>query len=562
MADLIKKIKIKKQDGTFTDYIPIGAEASNVNTEDGLSVENKLKKKPYYFDTVADMKAATYLKNGDMAITSGYYEINDGGEAEYKIVQSSDIYVENLNNNLKAELIIRGEWNNVLKFGIKNDGTTDISTSLTNALATGLKNIFFPNGTYLLSEKLIIPATCRTIKGEHQRYTTIQCSTDGFEISGSYYVNIDNIRMVGTSSNANTALKGRFCNSNLNNIWIENFQYGIYITGGCWITSFNYGYFSNCSYGIYKDNDGNFNANTIRNCSFGNNQYSIYIASSSQNINIYSDDFESNQHCVSVRGSTSLLNIEDCYCEGNVNIFQIDTRSFTDSSYFMKRCRLYASSTNAAPGWIAIFPTTSSDDTLACPFTISDCFIYFNGTENKPFSFMDTNEGTYTKTYIAINILNNCYKYLNKTNYPYTYFDLIDTTNLPNYMNDTARFAIKTDLIYDRIGTTLLWTLNNKGVDNGFRYIANVYHVFGYYEFTSTGASNYTITIPRHCGAYTTYSKKHTVTIMYTDGTIQECIMNINNTTMVIIGLDTSKTTQMAIFDCTYIGTSAMSPAS
>ena len=44
MADLIKKIKIKKQDGTFTDYIPIGAEASNVSTEDGLSVENKLNK--------------------------------------------------------------------------------------------------------------------------------------------------------------------------------------------------------------------------------------------------------------------------------------------------------------------------------------------------------------------------------------------------------------------------------------------------------------------------------------------------------------------------------------
>ena len=45
MADLIKKIKIKKQDGTFTDYIPIGAEAQNINVEDGESVELKLNKK-------------------------------------------------------------------------------------------------------------------------------------------------------------------------------------------------------------------------------------------------------------------------------------------------------------------------------------------------------------------------------------------------------------------------------------------------------------------------------------------------------------------------------------
>lgn len=38
MADLIKKIKIKKQDGTFTDYIPIGAEADNINFDNGYSL--------------------------------------------------------------------------------------------------------------------------------------------------------------------------------------------------------------------------------------------------------------------------------------------------------------------------------------------------------------------------------------------------------------------------------------------------------------------------------------------------------------------------------------------
>ena len=44
MADLIKKIKIKKQDDTYTSYIPIGADAENVDCSDGESVELKLNK--------------------------------------------------------------------------------------------------------------------------------------------------------------------------------------------------------------------------------------------------------------------------------------------------------------------------------------------------------------------------------------------------------------------------------------------------------------------------------------------------------------------------------------
>ena len=107
MADLIKKIKIKKQDGTFTDYIPIGAEAQNVSTSDGESVQLKLNKKPYYYNSIADIKADTKLKVGDMAVTLGYYEVNDGGGATYKITneESETDYQEELENGLYASLI-------------------------------------------------------------------------------------------------------------------------------------------------------------------------------------------------------------------------------------------------------------------------------------------------------------------------------------------------------------------------------------------------------------------------------------------------------------------------
>ena len=44
MTDIINKIKIKKPDGSFTDYIPIGADAENVSMADGESVEDAIKR--------------------------------------------------------------------------------------------------------------------------------------------------------------------------------------------------------------------------------------------------------------------------------------------------------------------------------------------------------------------------------------------------------------------------------------------------------------------------------------------------------------------------------------
>ena len=88
MADLIKKIKIKKQDGTYTDYIPIGVDAVNAITDDGESVQLKLNKKPYCFDTVVDMKADTKLRAGDVCQVLGYYEKNDGITELYKIIDN------------------------------------------------------------------------------------------------------------------------------------------------------------------------------------------------------------------------------------------------------------------------------------------------------------------------------------------------------------------------------------------------------------------------------------------------------------------------------------------
>lgn len=42
MSNRIKKIKVKEQDGTFSDYIPIGADAENIDLENGNNLQEEI----------------------------------------------------------------------------------------------------------------------------------------------------------------------------------------------------------------------------------------------------------------------------------------------------------------------------------------------------------------------------------------------------------------------------------------------------------------------------------------------------------------------------------------
>ena len=118
MSDRIKKIKIKQADGTYSDYIPIGADARNIDFQhNGTNIESTLKKKPYYYENVEKMKLDDSLQPGDMAITLGYYKANDGGGAEYVIRTKLDEDVEDngivhfINDNLDQAMKVADEIN-------------------------------------------------------------------------------------------------------------------------------------------------------------------------------------------------------------------------------------------------------------------------------------------------------------------------------------------------------------------------------------------------------------------------------------------------------------------
>ena len=115
------------------------------------------------FNNVAEMKQATNLINGSYAKTLGYYEINDGGGAVYKIrTKTNDDVVDNgsiiqmTDSTLVAVLIIN-DYITPEMFGAKRDGESDDFIPFTNCISYALikkVKIKLNAGTYYISEAL------------------------------------------------------------------------------------------------------------------------------------------------------------------------------------------------------------------------------------------------------------------------------------------------------------------------------------------------------------------------------------------------------------------------
>lgn len=136
------------------------------------------------FDSVADMKSATNLVEGSYAKTYGYYDVNDGGGAEYKIrtVTVSDnvdeAFLIEISETLVAEMIIKDQVN-IKALGarpMKKDGTKyDIKSYLDKYIAkiaerSEVFKLFIPSGVWYTT-----PCDLTSVKG--------------FDIEGEFYFN-------------------------------------------------------------------------------------------------------------------------------------------------------------------------------------------------------------------------------------------------------------------------------------------------------------------------------------------------------------------------------------
>ena len=106
-----------------------------------------------FIDTTTNLineTSTTKIKNGYIIETFGFNEVDDGGNTKILItdvIPQNKFYFE-LQNNLYGIPLTNKE--NVLIYGIKNDGLTD-NTTLLNQLINYTNKLYFPAGTYLFN---------------------------------------------------------------------------------------------------------------------------------------------------------------------------------------------------------------------------------------------------------------------------------------------------------------------------------------------------------------------------------------------------------------------------
>ena len=125
---------------------------SDIVTLNGYKIKDEKAIRSY--ESVAQMKADTKLKEGYHVKTKGYYEANDGGHGEYVIVNDNTLIddggsIHVLSNGLRAKLYIQNNIINVKQFGAYGDNTHNDTQAFINAIAL-TKKLIIPTATYLL----------------------------------------------------------------------------------------------------------------------------------------------------------------------------------------------------------------------------------------------------------------------------------------------------------------------------------------------------------------------------------------------------------------------------
>ena len=149
MAELIKKVKIKKQDGTFTNYIPLGADAANVKTTSGESVQtilNRLKqKKVNCYDSISSI---------DDNVDVGEVFVLENYDTLFTVVSTPTISSLKISDNRYADVIST-------KASIDSLGiTTTIDPTLFTEIITYIRNkrieLILLNKTYNLNNSITL----------------------------------------------------------------------------------------------------------------------------------------------------------------------------------------------------------------------------------------------------------------------------------------------------------------------------------------------------------------------------------------------------------------------
>lgn len=210
----------------------------------------------FSYNTVSDMQEATNLIEGSTARTLGYYNLNDGGGATYKIREITNedtvdggFLIAMDNENLVAELIIENGFINALCLGSKiDDNTFNNSPILLNAISKAnasklISKIYYPAGTYnfttsvdlsvnSLNLKSIEICGASTTEPDNNSCTIFKYTGDNYflYINDGFNTKIHDLFISGTYTNKGIYAENTFW-SDFYNLYIRRVKEGIRLDG-------------------------------------------------------------------------------------------------------------------------------------------------------------------------------------------------------------------------------------------------------------------------------------------------------------------------------------------
>lgn len=300
------------------------------------------------FDNVDSMKSAPNLANGSYAKTLGYYDLNDGGEALYKIsnTQITNHY-ETLDSGLYANLI--NDKINIKQYGCYGDNTHDDSSIIKEILENLSNNavVYIPNGHYKCETDISVTANDIRIYGDGQLQSTIDFNNNGSIIFKGHGIKLQNLRF---TKQAKIELDSY--HNTLNNVNIDHGDLGLLLKDA-YITEVTNCYLTFNKVGAVLDNQS-FEID-FTDCVIDNNQLGVLITKTtgSRFINC---TIEGNRNTTTNKGcglAFSTLNadiqITGCWFEANgtsndsVDILSInDTQESTFDELISQIQSLYA----------------------------------------------------------------------------------------------------------------------------------------------------------------------------------------------------------------------------
>lgn len=154
------------------------------------------------YESIAQMKADTKLKEGYHVKTKGYYEANDGGHGEYIIVDDETLVddsglIHTLNNGLRAVLVIDNEIN-IKQYGAKSDEDFDNSTIINTILSKYL-NVYIPEGKYKVSSTINMELEYQRLNCDSKaRLESYNFTGDEILYINNNYIEINNLIIINT----------------------------------------------------------------------------------------------------------------------------------------------------------------------------------------------------------------------------------------------------------------------------------------------------------------------------------------------------------------------------